>query len=154
MHYYIFALTLISTFSTILAALQCFCTEEGQCEVFGVCHGAACVVGLLKNDQMVRTCGSEPSGCHQNMGRWKEVCACTEPMCNTFVFYRNNMNRDDEAVVFDRRNTELSSDTKTASEEQSSSQSSLLTILIVAVPLAVGAAMVVVVAFNYYCHLC
>ncbi len=35
-----------------------------------------------------------------------------------------------------------------------STRTSLLTLLLVIVPLSVGAATVLVVAFNYYCHLC
>ncbi|CAE46676.1 Activin_recp domain-containing protein [Caenorhabditis elegans] len=39
-------------------------------------------------------------------------------------------------------------------EREGPNKTSLLTLLLVVVPLTVGAATVMVVAFNYYCHLC
>uniref|UniRef100_A0A0N5ASH9 Activin_recp domain-containing protein n=1 Tax=Syphacia muris TaxID=451379 RepID=A0A0N5ASH9_9BILA len=137
--------------------VECFCTEENNCEVLGKCEGSTCLVGVLKTNQILRTCGSQPIGCYRNVGRWLEVCSCTEHRCNSFYYYRENITERFRILLlilvsFFFRNSTL--DTNSDSNDQSTTQTSLLTILIVAVPLAVGAAMVVVVAFNYYCHLC
>ncbi|VDD92287.1 unnamed protein product [Enterobius vermicularis] len=47
--------------------VECFCTEENTCEVLGRCQGTACLVGVLKSNQVLRTCGTEPVGCYRNI---------------------------------------------------------------------------------------
>ncbi|VDO38625.1 unnamed protein product [Onchocerca flexuosa] len=108
------------------------------------------------------------------MGGWLDLCACDKSLCNTFSYLRSNAKREEEvpsgdSLIFSRihRNSTailesnicayFSVDSNPSHPEPDaplSTRTSFLTILLVGVPLAVGAATVVVVAFNYYCHLC
>ncbi|KIH56250.1 hypothetical protein ANCDUO_13570 [Ancylostoma duodenale] len=48
-----------------LATVKCYCTDD-HCVPYGACDGAVCLVGILReNNQVIRTCGSRPLGCHR-----------------------------------------------------------------------------------------
>ncbi|VDM22784.1 unnamed protein product [Wuchereria bancrofti] len=105
------------------------------------------------------------------MTMWLHLCACDKPLCNTFSYLRSSAKREDEvpsgdSLIFSRIHSailecniceDFSVDSNPSHPEPDaplSTRTSFLTILLVGVPLAVGATTVVVVAFNYYCHLC
>ncbi|CAJ0602871.1 unnamed protein product, partial [Cylicocyclus nassatus] len=142
-----------------LATVKCYCTDD-HCVPYGACDGAVCLVGILReNNQVIRTCGSRPLGCHRDEDdRWTDLCACDQPFCNTFSYLRSHTSQrrethppDDVPLVFERVDRP---DDGFPPEQGPVTVSSLLTVLLVVVPLTVGAATVLVVAFNYYCHLC
>ncbi|VDM40084.1 unnamed protein product [Toxocara canis] len=175
-------LSLLSTISALAQAIKCYCTDD-HCVPYGVCESTVCLVGILKSsNSVIRTCGSELIGCRRDVGRWLDLCACDKPLCNTFSYLRSNTRKeaeppDGDSLVFNRvdrwvvihhapENCILNIsktpfkthiDTNPSYPEPDaplSTRTSFLTILLVGVPLAVGTATVVVVAFNYYCHLC
>uniref|UniRef100_A0A0M3HVE5 Activin types I and II receptor domain-containing protein n=1 Tax=Ascaris lumbricoides TaxID=6252 RepID=A0A0M3HVE5_ASCLU len=91
--------------------------------------------------------------------RWLDLCACDKPLCNTFSYLRSNTRKDAEppdgdSLVFNRVDSIDTNPSYPEPDAPLSTRTSFLTILLVGVPLAVGTATVVVVAFNYYCHLC
>ncbi|KAH7729628.1 Protein H01G02.3 b [Aphelenchoides avenae] len=169
--------------------LRCYCTDD-DCVPYGVCNVASpgvCLVGLVAStNAVIRTCGEEPVGCQRGIGKWADLCGCSEPFCNTFSFLRQNTQRRDKArtspsvddahgddsLVFQRVDPPLGDFShydqhpdgkspyaaihrRVVSENAPfSTQTSLLTLLLVIVPLSVGATAIIVVAFNYYCHLC
>ncbi|KAI1717752.1 hypothetical protein Ddc_09602 [Ditylenchus destructor] len=148
----------------VAEAIRCYCTDD-NCVPFGVCEASTCLVGLVKaNNQLIRTCGNEPLGCRKDSGKWTDLCVCEHSFCNTFSYLRENTHRerarsgrDGEDLVFQRVDSPLGdfSDFDPRHDDDSApSQSTLLTLLLVIVPLSVGGATVLVVAFNYYCHLC
>ncbi|WKY03796.1 hypothetical protein Q1695_005056 [Nippostrongylus brasiliensis] len=59
------ALTLlIHLLQLVSATVKCYCTDD-HCVPYGACDGAVCLVGILReNNQVIRTCGSRPLGCH------------------------------------------------------------------------------------------
>uniref|UniRef100_A0A914I8P8 Uncharacterized protein n=1 Tax=Globodera rostochiensis TaxID=31243 RepID=A0A914I8P8_GLORO len=161
-------------------AVRCYCTDE-HCVPYGVCEAAVCLVGLLRaNNAVIRTCGNEALGCQRNLDRWSHICSCEEHFCNTFLFLRASTNIDSDGTasgggrnwpvqhqqqqqahddrIFERMDGPpgefATFDHPGEGEERTIKNSNLLTMLLVIVPLSVGAAAVVVVAFNYYCHLC
>jgi len=123
--------------------------------------------GLLRStNAVIRTCGNEPIGCQKDVDKWTDLCACEDNFCNTFSYLRTNTqrertrsNRDGEDLVqFNRVDPPLGDfsgfDNMHDDDAPLSTKTSLLTLLLVIVPLTVGGATVLVVAFNYYCHLC
>jgi len=147
-------------------SVRCYCTDD-HCVPYGVCEANVCLVGLLKsNNAVIRTCGNEPIGCQRGVDKWSDICACDQSFCNTFSFLRANMGRErsrssrDESsdLVFQRVDSPLGEfsgfDAMNDDDSSMPAKTSLLTLLLVVVPLSVGAATVLVVAFNYYCHLC
>uniref|UniRef100_A0A0R3RXT2 Activin_recp domain-containing protein n=1 Tax=Elaeophora elaphi TaxID=1147741 RepID=A0A0R3RXT2_9BILA len=144
--------------TTVVCAVKCYCTDN-HCVPYGVCESTICLVGILKSSNtVIRTCGTEMIGCRRNVGRWLDLCACDKPLCNTFSYLRNNAKREDEvpsgdSLIFSHFSVD-SNPSHPEPDAPLSTRTSFLTILLVGVPLAVGAATVVVVAFNYYCHLC
>ncbi|VDN01982.1 unnamed protein product [Thelazia callipaeda] len=176
MHFLSIFVWLLSTLSTTaVCAVKCYCTDD-HCVPYGVCESTICLVGILKSsNSVIRTCGSEMTGCRRNVGRWLDLCACDKPLCNTFSYLRSNSKREDEisdgdSLIFSLADNTFdcfglkniireyySVDSNPSHPEPDaplSTRTSFLTILLVGVPLAVGAATVIVVAFNYYCHLC
>ncbi|VDO63894.1 unnamed protein product [Heligmosomoides polygyrus] len=86
------AVTLLTTccaFRLASATVKCYCTDD-HCVPYGACDGAVCLVGILReNNQVIRTCGSRPLGCHRDEDdRWTDLCACDQPFCNTFSYLR------------------------------------------------------------------
>lgn len=152
-------LSLLSTISAIAHAIKCYCTDD-HCVPYGVCESTVCLVGILKSsNSVIRTCGSELIGCRRDVGRWLDLCACDKPLCNTFSYLRSNTRKDAEppdgdSLVFNRVDSIDTNPSYPEPDAPLSTRTSFLTILLVGVPLAVGTATVVVVAFNYYCHLC
>ncbi|CAK5066358.1 unnamed protein product [Meloidogyne enterolobii] len=158
-------------------AIRCYCTDE-HCVPYGVCESNVCLVGLLRaNNAVIRTCGSQSLGCQRNVDRWSHLCSCDENFCNTFLFLKANTNIDgprnrlslenpsnkqsdsSDQRIFERVDQPSSGEFATFdhqldNEPMPIKNSNLLTLLLVIVPLSVGAAAVVVVAINYYCHLC
>ncbi|KAK6747146.1 hypothetical protein RB195_000395 [Necator americanus] len=150
----------ICAIRTTISTVKCYCTDD-HCVPYGACDGAVCLVGILReNNQVIRTCGSRPLGCHRDEDdRWTDLCACDQPFCNTFSYLRSHTSQrrethspDDVPLVFER--VDRPDDGMPPPEQPPATASSLLTVLLVVVPLTVGAATVMVVAFNYYCHLC
>nr|CRZ23817.1 Bm1282 [Brugia malayi] len=158
--------------TTIVCAVKCYCTDD-HCVPYGVCESTICLVGIVKSsNSVIRTCGTEMIGCRRNVGRWLHLCACDKPLCNTFSYLRSSAKHEDEvpsgSLIFSRIHSfnavlecniceDFSVDSNPLHPQPDaplSTRTSFLTILLVGVPLAVGAATVVVVAFNYYCHLC
>lgn len=47
---------------------------------------------------MEQVCGwderDRPMDCAENWDKWTEVCACDQPLCNTFAFLRSNMDKN------------------------------------------------------------
>ncbi|CAB3406306.1 unnamed protein product [Caenorhabditis bovis] len=75
-------------------AVKCYCTDD-HCVPYGSCDGSVCLVGILRDsNQVIRTCGSTPIGCHSNEDdKWTDLCACDQPFCNTFAFLRSHTRR-------------------------------------------------------------
>ncbi|VDK82536.1 unnamed protein product [Onchocerca ochengi] len=150
---------LLAISTTVVSAVKCYCTDD-HCVPYGVCESTICLVGILKSsNSVIRTCGTDMIGCRRNVGRWLDLCACDKPLCNTFSYLRSNAKREEEvpsgdSLIFNRIHSVDSNPSHPEPDAPLSTRTSLLTILLVGVPLAVGAATVVVVAFNYYCHLC
>ncbi|VDK71194.1 unnamed protein product [Litomosoides sigmodontis] len=158
MHLSSFFAWLLPISTTVVCAVKCYCTDD-HCVPYGVCESAVCLVGILKSsNSVIRTCGQEMTGCRRNFGRWLDLCACDKPLCNTFSYLRNNVKRDEvlsgDSLIFSRIHGLDSDPSHPQPDAPLSTRTSFLTILLVGVPLAVGGATVVVVAFNYYCHLC
>jgi len=164
----VFACSLyVLLFHHLAEAIRCYCTDE-HCVPNGICEANVCLVGLLKvNSAVIRSCGNEPLGCQRNVDKWSDLCACDHSFCNSFAYLRANTykerirsNRDGGDDIFFQRVDPPLGDFSgyespiTHDDDSAPSQSSLLTLLLVIVPLSVGAATVLVVAFNYYCHLC
>uniref|UniRef100_A0A0K0F2C5 Activin types I and II receptor domain-containing protein n=1 Tax=Strongyloides venezuelensis TaxID=75913 RepID=A0A0K0F2C5_STRVS len=163
----------------IVNGIKCYCTDE-SCSPYGACEASLCLVGITKNtNSVIRTCANDvrmPLGCRQQVdGKWSDLCACDQHFCNTFSYLRTQSRRDtgvndifsetpqksnhdissDDALVFQRVDTpDYDFPGIPNPNAPLSTKTSLLTLLLVVVPLSVGAAAVIVVAFNYYCHLC
>ncbi|CAE46677.1 Activin_recp domain-containing protein [Caenorhabditis elegans] len=150
-------------------SVKCYCTDD-HCVPYGSCDGTVCLVGILRDsNQVIRTCGTNTLGCHKNEDdKWTDLCACDQPFCNTFAFLRTHTSRQEDSMspadphhdaplVFhrmDRPDDGIPPPPPGLMEREGPNKTSLLTLLLVVVPLTVGAATVMVVAFNYYCHLC
>ncbi|CAD6195434.1 unnamed protein product [Caenorhabditis auriculariae] len=165
-------------------AIKCYCTDDkcipyGSCDG-DVCM----VGILRESNQVIRTCGTSQLGCHRNEeDKWTDLCACDQPFCNTFAYLRSHTRRRSSSYEWSaetsssQRDRDVPAAPPPASlgehdaplvfhrmdrpDDQTgpppapiSTKTSLLTLLLVVVPLTVGAATVLVVAFNYYCHLC
>lgn len=163
----------------IVNGIKCYCTDE-TCSPYGACEASLCLVGITKNtNSVIRTCANDvrmPLGCRQQVdGKWSDLCACDQHFCNTFSYLRTQSRRDagpndgyhdiqqkvskditsDDALIFQRVDTpDYDFPGLPNPNAPLSTKTSLLTLLLVVVPLSVGAAAVIVVAFNYYCHLC
>uniref|UniRef100_A0A0N5A0F7 Activin_recp domain-containing protein n=1 Tax=Parastrongyloides trichosuri TaxID=131310 RepID=A0A0N5A0F7_PARTI len=159
--------------------IKCYCTDE-SCSPYGACEANLCLVGITKNtNSVIRTCANDvrmPLGCRQQVdGKWTDLCACDQHFCNTFSYLRTQSRRDagnsesfqdisskvkqdistDDTLIFQRVDTpDYDFPGLPNPNAPLSTKTSLLTLLLVVVPLSVGAAAVIVVAFNYYCHLC
>jgi len=158
---------LLSFLVSFTGSIRCYCTDE-HCVPHGICESAFCLVGLLRsNNKVVRTCGNDRVGCQSNVDKWSELCSCEESFCNTFSYLRASISEkkaeksmrneygDEDQRVFQRvEGSQDISGYTTNDEDRITKKSTLLTLLLVIVPLSVGAATVMVVAFNYYCHLC
>lgn len=160
MYFVQYFISLLYAISTICFAIKCYCTDV-HCVPYGVCESTVCLVGILKNtNSVIRTCGTELIGCHKDVGRWSDLCACdNKPLCNTFSYLRSNTKKEAEppegdSLVFNRVDSVDPNPSYPEADAPLSTRTSFLTVLLVGVPLAVGTATVVVVAFNYYCHLC
>ncbi|CAJ0929199.1 unnamed protein product, partial [Mesorhabditis belari] len=143
-------------------ALKCYCTDD-HCVPFGACEGPACLVGILRDtNQVIRTCGTRPIGCHKDDDeKWTDLCACDQPFCNTFSYLRSHTRKEtgipseDTPLIFQRMDRPDDGHYHMPGPDAPlSTRSSMLTTLLVVVPLTVGGAAIAVVAFNYYCHLC
>nr|CAD2160088.1 unnamed protein product [Meloidogyne enterolobii] len=168
---------MLRLFVVIVQLLNFNFLVDEHCVPYGVCESNVCLVGLLRaNNAVIRTCGSQSLGCQRNVDRWSHLCSCDENFCNTFLFL-NNTNIDgprnrlslenpsskhsdsSDQRIFERVDQPSSGEFATFdhqldNEPMPIKNSNLLTLLLVIVPLSVGAAAVVVVAINYYCHLC
>jgi hypothetical protein len=172
---------LLNAVPSAAEALRCYCTDD-DCVPYGVCTispPGVCLVGLVSStNAVIRTCGEEPLGCQRGVGKWADLCSCDQPFCNTFSFLRQNTQRrdrsrggggggggggaddsEDSSLVFQRVDPPLGDFSHYDNQHPNadapfSTQSSLLTLLLVVIPLSVGATAIVIVAFNYYCHLC
>lgn len=178
----LFFLFLIISMLNDAQAIRCYCTDE-HCVPYGVCESNVCLVGLLRaNNAVIRTCGNQPLGCQRNVDRWSYLCSCNDNFCNTFLFLKASTNIDGprsrsppsssldsgginnpvgEHRVFERVDSSpgdfATFDHASGDDEDGPApikNSSLLTLLLVIVPLTVGASAVLVIAINYYCHLC
>ncbi|KAI6229449.1 hypothetical protein M3Y95_00532200 [Aphelenchoides besseyi] len=119
---------------------------------------------LLADDEIKCFCDrfscpvDRPVDCSQNFDRWAEVCACDEPLCNTFAYLRSHM--DQQAALQAANGHSYSSDTKkyTSNSELTRSrggwyQGGNLIILLVILPLSVGGLAVCLVFVNYICKM-
>uniref|UniRef100_A0AC34Q5N2 Uncharacterized protein n=1 Tax=Panagrolaimus sp. JU765 TaxID=591449 RepID=A0AC34Q5N2_9BILA len=125
----------------------------------------------------VQTCGDEPVGCQREMGKWTDLCACDQPLCNTFSYFRThtrkdraNLNADhdflapplshddlddDPPVIFQRVDPPLgdfSGYDRTPGNFPSQTNSNIY--VFVLVPLSVACVIVIIVWLNYYRNLC
>uniref|UniRef100_A0A7E4V398 Activin_recp domain-containing protein n=1 Tax=Panagrellus redivivus TaxID=6233 RepID=A0A7E4V398_PANRE len=76
------------------SSIRCFCTDD-HCVPYGVCEGSVCLVGVIKaTNAIIRTCGDEPVGCQRELGKWSDLCACDQQLCNTFSYLRSNTRRE------------------------------------------------------------
>lgn len=74
--------------------MRCYCTER-TCEPYGYCESDWCVVGIKKaagEVKVIRSCGTADAAllriCRRDMGDWQDLCACGEPLCNSYAFLR------------------------------------------------------------------
>lgn len=65
-----------------------------------MCSGKWCLIGISTdggNGRLDQICGYDdrdrPVECAKNWDRWTEVCACNEPLCNTFAYLRSSMDQ-------------------------------------------------------------
>lgn len=91
-----FAAILLLIYSSRFAnGIRCYCTDDHCSSHYGSCEGKVCLIGSLKsNNAVIRTCGDEPIGCQREMGKWTDLCACDQPLCNTFSYFRSNTRKD------------------------------------------------------------
>uniref|UniRef100_A0AC35U4Q9 Activin_recp domain-containing protein n=1 Tax=Rhabditophanes sp. KR3021 TaxID=114890 RepID=A0AC35U4Q9_9BILA len=166
-------LILLSYQSNFGEAIRCYCTDD-NCHPYGACEASICLVGLVKNSNtVIRTCADTdtmPLGCKKNVdGKWLDLCACDNNFCNSFSHLRSETKKEennyhsagsiipgnDDSIAFNRVDTpDYDFPGLPNPNAPLSTRTSLLTIVLVVVPLSVGAAAIIVVAFNYYCHLC
>ncbi|KAI6215866.1 hypothetical protein M3Y94_00435200 [Aphelenchoides besseyi] len=163
----IYTLVSLMVLKVLLAddEIKCFC-DRFSCPGSLMCSGKWCLIGINADDGNVRSidqrCGwnevDRPVDCSQNFDRWAEVCACDEPLCNTFAYLRSHM--DQQAALQAANGHSYSSDTKkyTSNSELTRSrggwyQGGNLIILLVILPLSVGGLAVCLVFVNYICKM-
>ena len=74
--------------------IRCYCTDD-HCYPYGVCESSVCLIGALKsNNAVIRTCGDEPVGCQREIGKWADLCACDQPLCNTLSYFRSSTRKE------------------------------------------------------------
>uniref|UniRef100_A0A1I8AD10 Activin_recp domain-containing protein n=1 Tax=Steinernema glaseri TaxID=37863 RepID=A0A1I8AD10_9BILA len=157
-------LALLTALTVTAFGIKCYCTDD-HCVPYGVCESQLCLVGIVRNtNSVIRTCGSELVGCRKDVGRWSDLCACDQPFCNTFAYLRSHTRHEqtpsntDDALVFRRvdgphaaNDRHMDDGDLRDSDVQPTPKNSLLVFTLV--PLSVAAALVLVITFNYYCHL-
>ncbi|TMS38023.1 hypothetical protein L596_004838 [Steinernema carpocapsae] len=163
----VIVLALLTAITVTAFGIRCYCTDD-HCVPYGVCESQLCLVGIVRNtNSVIRTCGSELVGCRKDVGRWADLCACDQPFCNTFAYLRSHTRHEqnppvnpDDTLVFRRVDGPHDPNEHPMSngegghldgELQPTPKNSLLVFTLV--PLSVAAALVLVITFNYYCHL-
>ncbi|KAK0398452.1 hypothetical protein QR680_002594 [Steinernema hermaphroditum] len=157
-------IALLTAITVTAFGIRCYCTDD-HCVPYGVCESQLCLVGIVRNtNSVIRTCGTELVGCRKDVGRWADLCACDQPFCNTFAYLRSHTRHEqtpmnpDDTLVFRRvdgphseTNDHHMDEDLGDPEHQPTPKNSLLVFTLV--PLSVAAALVLVITFNYYCHL-
>jgi len=162
------------TFATVLLfihvgaladEIKCFC-DRLSCPGSLMCTGKWCLIGISTdenlggNGRLDQICGwdeaDRPMDCAKNWDRWTEVCACDEPLCNTFAHLRSNLDRNPQEDMSLYASADNKKQLNGAGPQQRSrgwSQGGNLIILLVILPLIVGGLAVCLVFINYHCKM-
>uniref|UniRef100_A0AC34Q7S1 Uncharacterized protein n=1 Tax=Panagrolaimus sp. JU765 TaxID=591449 RepID=A0AC34Q7S1_9BILA len=139
--------------------IKCFC-DKLTCPSSLVCSGEFCLIGIKTDDnpgRLDQMCGWEdderpPKNCAENWGKWTEVCACTEHLCNTFAFLRSNIDKKNQEYL-----EETQGRMKVEGEINGNSlgpwYNSNQIILLLIIPLGVGGFVVCLIFLNFHCKM-